>query len=147
MEIVPITKRLMKSAAAIHAASWQDSHRRFCTAAFVAEHDERHQLEYLLREKARGKSLYILLAPEPAGLVSVFQDCIENLYVHPAMQGKGYGTALIQFAMAKCVRPALWVLENNLRAIKLYHRLGFQFTGRRNAITPALNELEMAFQA
>ena len=40
------------------------------------------------------------------------------------------GTNLLQFAVEKCNGiPTLWILENNIRAKRLYHRLGFRETG------------------
>jgi aminoglycoside 6'-N-acetyltransferase len=51
--------------------------------------------------------------------------------------GKGYGTKMMQLALARCfVHPAVMAvlvdpLENNTRAHRFYARLGFQFVERR----------------
>ena len=37
----------------------------------------------------------------------------------------------------------IWILENNTCAERLYHRMGFQKTGRRNYIAHGLDEIEM----
>ena len=68
----------------------------------------------------------------------------DHLYVLPDMQNRGYGTALLQFSIKQCTNtPALWILENNTCAERLYHRMGFQKTGRRNNIAHGLDEIEM----
>ena len=36
-----------------------------------------------------------------------------------------------------------WILENNTCVERLYHRMGFQKTGRRNYIAHGLDEIEM----
>ena len=78
MMITPVDKTNIMQAAAIHAISWQASHRAFCAPDFVEKHT-----------------------------------------------------------------PALWILENNTCAERLYHRMGFQKTGRRNYIAHGLDEIEM----
>ena len=68
---------------------------------------------------------------------------IENLYVLPEKQERGYGTQLLRFAMSQCRRPSLWVLNNNRRAYDLYSREGFIPTGVENRLSDTLFELEM----
>ena len=91
--IVPVDERNIAAAGAVHAASWRESHS-FCTPEFVAAHTAETQTEYLRREMDAGKALFLLLDPEPVGVVSVQEDLIENLYVLPEKQGRGYGSAL-----------------------------------------------------
>ena len=70
---------------------------------------------------------------EPTGIVSVKDSLIEDLYILPQKQRMGYGTKLLQFAMEQCTdNPTLWILENNSNAKRLYHKMGFQETGRIN---------------
>ncbi len=103
------------------------------------------QSAYLRGELAQGKGLWLLLDPEPVGLVSVWWDIIENLYVLPEKQGRGYGTQLLRFAMSQCRRPSLWVLNNNRRAYDLYSREGFILTGVEKPLSDTLYEAEMVF--
>jgi len=55
----------------------------------------------------------------------------------PADLGKGYGTQMIQLALARCFAdPAVWAvlidpLATNARAHRFYERLGFGFVERR----------------
>ncbi len=52
---------------------------------------------------------------------------------NPADRGKGYGTAFIHLLLAKCQAlfqtktAELFVLEDNLPAIKCYQKIGFEF--------------------
>lgn len=141
--IVPVDETNIAAAGEVHAASWRESHS-FCTPEFVAAHTAETQTEYLRREMEVGKVLFLLLDPEPAGVVSVQEDLIENLYVLPEKQGRGYGSALLDFAAARClVAPRLWVLNINEKARRFYEARGFRETGARRELNHGLAELEM----
>lgn len=87
----------------------------------------------------------MLVEEKTIGIVSVTNSLIEDLYVLPDMQNMGYGTKLLQYAIDQCAdTPTLWILENNSNARRLYQRMGFRRTGRRNAITSDLTEIEFA---
>ena len=144
MIIIPVDKTNIMQAATIHSVSWRESHRAFCTYAFIEKHTPARQLEYLQNKINGGTKFYMMADEKPAGIVSVTGSLIEDLYVLPNMQGRGYGTALLQFAITQCTNtPALWILENNTGAERLYHQMGFQRTGKRNCITTGLDEIEM----
>ncbi len=82
---------------------------------------------------------------DPIGIVSITGSLIEDLYVLPDRQNMGYGTKLLQYAISQCPdTPTLWILENNKDAARLYRRMGFRETGRRNSITDGLDEVEFA---
>ncbi len=60
---------------------------------------------------------------------------IISIYFLPEYMGKGYGNQLLQAAvsgLADCGYKDifLWVLEENLRAIRFYEKNGFRFSGR-----------------
>ena len=142
--IVPVDETNIAAAGAVHAASWRESHS-FCTPEFVAAHTAETQTEYLRREMDGGKTLFLLLDPEPAGVVSVQEDLIENLYVLPEKQGRGYGSALLEFAASRCQSaPRLWVLNINEKARRFYEARGFRETGERRELNHGLAELEMS---
>jgi GNAT superfamily N-acetyltransferase len=143
--IVEVDETNIFDAAKIHSVSWQASHRAFCKADFVALHTPERQREYLLGKLQTGYKLYMLLDAEPVGIVSVKESLIEDLYVLPEKQNKGYGSALLKFACAKCAgTPTLWILENNVNVARLYRRKGFTETGRKNVVTNGLDEIEFA---
>ena len=145
--IVPVDESNILDAALIHSISWQDSHRSFCSPDFVALHTPEHQREYLREKMNAGSRVYMLVKDRPVGVVSVTGSLIEDLYILPETQNKGYGTELLQFAVHLCQDvPTLWILENNESAARLYRRMGFKETGKVNAITDRLAEIEFALE-
>ncbi len=144
--IQPVTPSNLMQAAAIHAESWQASHREICTPEFLALHTPERQARYLASEMEKGARLYLLTEEKPVGIVSVHDSRIENLYVLPSEQNKGYGTRLLTFAMQQCTDcPTLWILNTNTGAKRLYERHGFQPTGNTVQHTGGLYELELQF--
>ena len=144
--IEPVNEQNIDIAAAIHSELWMESHRAFCAPDFVELHSQEHQKEYLLEKMKAGTLLYMLFdeaSGKNVGIVSVTENLIEDLYILPAEQNKGYGTKLLRFACSKCPdKPTLWILENNLNAARLDQREGFSLTGRRNNIDKGLDEIE-----
>lgn len=142
--ILSVTEETLLTAATIHAESWQESHRSFCSDAFVKSHTPQGQKALFQQEMRGGMALYMLIKESPVGVVSVKEDLIENLYILPAEQNKGYGTELLLFAMAQCRgTPRLWILDNNDRARRFYQKHGFRLTGKANPLSEQLSELEM----
>ena len=145
MRIVEVNESNLAEAGRVHALSWQESHRSICSAAFIAKHTPEAQAIYLEREMLAGKRVYMLLDPEAVGIVSIQESLIENLYVLPSEQRKGYGMRLLHFAMAQCTsRPTLWILHTNDAARRLYIRHGFSETGRYKQLSSELFEVELA---
>lgn len=141
--IIPVDQTNLDQAAVIHSVSWKEAHRSFCTLDFIDMHSPERQRAYLSDKMKKGAKLYMLTDGKPLGIVSVTNNLIEDLYVLPDMQNKGYGTKLLQFAIDQCEdTPTLWILENNTNAEKLYRRMGFTETGRRKMITDGLDEIE-----
>ena len=65
------------------------------------------------------------------GLVTVWGEEIEKLYVEPAFQSQGLGAQLLEHAVSNLGVRWLWVLEKNVRALRFYARHGFAPTGER----------------
>ena len=143
VEIEPVDASNLLDDAEVHAASWRESHKNICSSEFVAAHTVQRQAVYLQGEMDRGKQLFLLTDQVTVGVVSVDQDLIENLYVHPAHWRKGYGTALLCFAETKCKTPRLWVLNTNEQARRFYEARGYALTGRETILSETLKELEM----
>lgn len=147
MKIVEVNEENLAQAGRIHSLAWQESHRSFCTPEFVAKHSPEAQTEYLRRERVQGKRVWMLVDGKPVGIVSVQGSLIENLYVLPGEQNRGYGTRLLRFAMAQCQgTPALWILSSNEGALRLYARHGFVKSGRENRLSETLYELELMYE-
>lgn len=142
--IKPVTQSDIMEAAIIHAESWKESHKGICSAEFIVSHTPERQKNYLESQIAKGAQLYLLIDRKPVGIVSVHDNVIENLYVLPEEQNKGYGTQLLTFAVGKCTKPpTLWILSTNNRAKRLYERNGFQPTGNVIQHTNDVYELEL----
>lgn len=143
--IIPVYESNLLQAAAIHSISWKESHRAFCAFDFIKMHTPERQREYLINKMNNGTKFYMIADDEPVGIVSVTKSLIADLYVLPDMQNRGYGTRLLQYAVGQCTdTPTLWILENNIRAERLYRRMGFKETGRKNSGKNGLDEIEFA---
>ena len=145
MRIEEVTEQTLTAAGYVHAESWRASHRDICSPEFVAAHTARAQTEYLRREQQLGKRVFLMTdREEPVGIVSVWDSVIENLYVLPGKQGRGYGSRLLKFAMTQCRDiPTLWVLNSNENAHRLYLRHGFLQTGVIKYLNDTLLEREL----
>lgn len=142
--IVKVTEENLLQAARVHAKSWRESHRGFCTPEFVAAHTTRRQAEFLRRELETGKRVWMLIEDRPVGIVSVWGSLIENLYILPEEQGKGWGSKLLSFAQGQCSGvPTLWIRSNNRTARAFYLSRGWRFTGVEKALAREMAELEM----
>ena len=131
-----VTQSDLMQAAMVHSESWKESHRNICSAAFIESHTPARQKNYLESEIAKGAQLYMLIDRKPVGIVSVYGNLIENLYVLPNEQNKGYGTQLLTFAVGKCAGvPVLWVLSTNDRARRFYERMD---SGRQGTLYSTL---------
>ena len=139
-----VTTLNISAAADIHAISWRESHKSFCSKEFIDAHTTERQKRFIESEMACGKEFYILVDADAKGIVSIKDNLIENLYVLPSEQHKGYGTKLLHFAEQKCSNtPTLWVLSNNHAAKNLYAKHGYTFTGNVKPRKNGLQELEM----
>ena len=142
--IIQVDHETIQAAAVIHSASWKESHAAFCSEQFIRKHTVENQKAYLLNEMKAGKKIYMLVDKFPVGIVSVKEDLIENLYVLPIEQHRGYGTELLQYAIATCLGiPRLWVLDCNTKAHSLYMKSGFIQTGNQHILSDNISEVEM----
>ena len=89
-----VTEENIEEAALIHQLSWKESHQSFCSKEFIDAHTTSTQMEYIRNELLKGKRFFLLNLNEEGGkgIVSVHHNLIENLYVLPDQQRKGYGT-------------------------------------------------------
>ena len=65
------------------------------------------------------------------GFLHLGGDEVRRLYVEPALQSRGIGAALLEFAIREKHVTRLWALEKNTRAIAFYRRHGFLPNGER----------------
>jgi len=142
--IVKVDKENILEAAKIHSVSWKESHKSFCSEDFIEKHDVNHQMKYIENEMDRGAVFYILYDEDAKGIISINDDLIENLYILPEEQKKGYGSKLLNYIISiSKSRLKLWILNNNIGAYNLYSKRGFEKTGNTHKLNDTLYELEM----
>ncbi len=126
--ITEINEKNLKEAAFVYMCSWKESHRKICSEEFIKKHDASYMINYLSEKIKNAYKIYIKYSDDvPVGIVGL-NPCDEEiclLYVLPEMQGKGFGSELLEFAVAKCKNPYITVLDTNKRAIEFYSRRGF----------------------
>ena len=81
VKIIPVDETNLLQAANIHSISWKESHRNFCSLDFIEMHSTDRQRKYLINKMNNGSRFYMLVDEEPAGIVSVTNNLIEDLYV------------------------------------------------------------------
>ena len=89
--------------------------------------------------------LCLVSDPDPVGVFCLLDDKLSDLYIHPEHQGRRYGRGCVEFAQSKHKELRLTVLSNNKKAIRLYEKMGFRFTGRDVPLRDGLWEREMRY--
>lgn len=71
-----------------------------------------------------------------SGIIAFRDGWVEQLYVRPAAQGRGFGTELLNVAKGTYDRLDLWTFQRNASARRFYEMRGFvlveQTDGARN---------------
>ena len=80
------------------------------------------------------------------GIISVSQDHIEGLFVHPEFFNKGVGQSLLSYFLNKKNWLQLQVYENNLKALNFYRKNGFKITGGGTCQITGLPYFEMVYE-
>jgi ribosomal protein S18 acetylase RimI-like enzyme len=99
--------------------------------------DEEWQLSRFTQECGSSVTMVIEFAGRTLGYMQTVVDAhqlyIRNIALHPQVQGRGIGAALVrqlqQDAGERGIQVALSVFPTNHRAVKFYERLGFHRTG------------------
>ena len=139
MEIVLVDHDTFDAALSIYTESWRESHMDICTQDFL---DHRDYEGYLQKKLGH---LFLISEDAPVGVFCVEDNVLGDLYIHPAYQKRGYGTAAIRFALSNFPQLRLTVLSNNINAIRLYEKMGFRFTGVDVPLRNGLFEREMRY--
>ncbi len=72
------------------------------------------------------KDAWVIEAPDQLAALMVIGDVwIEQLYVHPAWNGRGLGSQLLELAKRERPRLDLWTFQSNGGARRFYERHGF----------------------
>ena len=122
---------MLPALSAVWAESWKNSHTAFCSAEFLQKHTPAYMEEKLRAHLNAGRQVYAVgLAEKTVGVMILdpWANELNALYLLPDDQGRGVGKAAVQFAVETLekARPMrVTVLQNNQRAIALYHQFGF----------------------
>lgn len=86
----------------------------------------------------------------PAGAVSVGNGFLSTLYVLPAYQGGGLGSALHDLALARlraqgCREARLWTLEGNDAGRRFYERRGWSLTDETRIVPYPPNPIDVQY--
>ena len=134
-----VTEQNFAQVAAIYTAAWRESHKKVCSPEFLAKRDCAGYLRRCM------DGLYLISDGCPVGIFRLNGEELSDIYIHPSLTGRGYGTSCLRFAMDKCKRLRLTVLSTNERAIHLYLKMGFRFTGADTLLRDDLWEREMTY--
>ncbi len=158
---------LRLTSAIVEASDWRTLRRARLVAlstspeSFLARYETEADRddEWWHREMSRGYWLVALLDGAPVGLLGVTSELdaaaderfLSYLWVHPALRRSGLATTLVTTALGRLretgiARVSLWVLDGNHAAWRLYERLGFDRTGRRQPVPddPSRHEERLA---
>jgi ribosomal protein S18 acetylase RimI-like enzyme len=131
----------------VHVAAIREAYRDLLPAEELARIDARDRADRWRDHLAAASSL--TLVAEVNGCIAGFVDLgacrdedispetvgeITAIYVRPESWGLGIGEALMRDALARLrnrgsVEVALWVIQENRRAVGFYERLGFRTDG------------------
>ncbi|HEY1023814.1 MAG TPA: GNAT family N-acetyltransferase [Sphingobacteriaceae bacterium] len=83
---------------------------------------------------------------EISGFISLVDNCLASIFVHPDMQGKGIGVLLL--AKAKQLRDelTLTVYEQNVNAVNFYKKHGFEVVKLQTDAGTGEQELVMTWK-
>ena len=62
---------------------------------------------------------------ELVGIIAFREGRVDQLYVLPASQGRGFGRALLQITKNRSRKLSLWTFQHNRNARRFYERQGF----------------------
>ncbi len=100
------------------------------THHFLKEEDF-NRLKEMLPSIMKQVTLYTFIVDnQVAGFLGVSSEEIEMLFIDPLYMRKGFGKALLLFALNRLKLKKVSVNEENKQALDFYKQIGFQFTGR-----------------
>lgn len=111
----------MDAVAAVHRASFDD--RLPWLAGLHTPEEDRAYFGSVVFDECEVWGAFH--GPTLAGFIAFRGSWIDQLYVLPAYQGQGMGSALLQIAQGRCHELNLWTFQRNAIARRFYERHDF----------------------
>lgn len=130
----------------IHCLSYHSTYKSIMPEDYLKTItiNERQQFYRNILKKGRMNTAILIEEDTALGLLRISEleenrIVIEELYLLEDCRGKGFGTTFLLWIEEELIRRSgrtleLWVLQENLRAIKFYQRYGFERTGEERVI-------------
>lgn len=135
------TEKDIEGIAALHTRSWQQNYRGALSDDFLDNKAPTERLNVWESRLKKGNTNQVVIVAETdheiVGFVCVYLNhnkeygsLLDNLHVSSSMQGKGVGHRLMYLAAKEIEQKLpnsdmyLWVLEQNVNAIRFYEGLG-----------------------
>lgn len=140
-----------KTLGEIHSSSWKAAYKGIIPEKVLDNITAKKREKYFKKalSEALEEDAIIFEGNKPAGFIcigkcrdkdkDVFYGEICGLYLLPNYWHKSLGSKLINWGLAELekrnyTKDTLWVLEENLSAIRFYEKIGFKFDGTVNEI-------------
>jgi putative acetyltransferase len=111
----------MAAAAAVHRASF-DERLPWLAGLHTPAEDSAHFSEHICETCQVWGAIN---ATQVVGIIAFRQGWIDQLYVLPRFQNRGFGTAPLDIAKAQQQILRLWTFQRNVGARQFYERRGF----------------------
>ena len=107
---------------------WEESVRS--SHHFLSEEDLRYYRARIKNIYFQAVELYVIRKQHIVAFMGLSDDMVEMLFVLPTEKGKGYGTALLNYALEERHIRKIDVNEQNDEAYRFYLRCGYKVIGR-----------------
>ena len=97
---------------------------------FLSEENLMYYRSRIMDTYFQAVELYVIRKTHIVAFMGLSNDMIEMLFVLPMEKGKGYGTALLNYAFEEKHIRKIDVNEENAEAYRFYLRRGYQVIGR-----------------
>ena len=150
--IVPLSPATLAEAGAVYSRSWTRVSRPTAPPELLAQYTPQKAAEQLQKKNAAPCRVWVLReagAVRGVAAANLETGEIGPLYIDPDCQGKGFGSALLDFACRALppeIGPLLWVVETNRAARGFYRARGFRETGESRVIDPAIGLRALCFR-
>jgi GNAT superfamily N-acetyltransferase len=141
--IRPVGGADVKAIAALQVRAWRAAYGHFVDDAHMPTVGDR---EALWQDLLPGQTWLAERDGALAGVVGIVAGEVRVLYVDPAHQGQGVGSALLEHAEAQLravghVRATLWAFRDNTLGREFYEHRGWRPDGAEQELWPGVHEM------